>query len=137
MNTPEKLKMLGFRKADPDAELKRVRPKAWQGISISPLYDRATKGDGGSVIWTGLCFDRKQFVAAFGGEPPPSPPTARAQPQRDRAKMALDALYPNGVPGRASKSDAELVLAVNIWLKNNELFEVSRESILRAAGRRK
>src|SRR5262249_5150938 len=65
MNTPEKLTMLGFRKADPDAELKSITPQAWQGLSINPLYDRATKGDGGPVIWTDLCFDRKQLIAAF------------------------------------------------------------------------
>jgi len=80
MNTPEKLTMWGFRKADPDAELKPVTPQAWQGLSINPLrgqpetdlkavgyrreYGAATKGESGRVIWTGLCFDRKQFVAA-------------------------------------------------------------------------
>jgi hypothetical protein len=37
MNTPEKLTMWGFRKADPDAELKPVTPQAWQGLSINPL----------------------------------------------------------------------------------------------------
>jgi len=29
--------MWGFRKADPDAELKSVTPQAWQGLSINPL----------------------------------------------------------------------------------------------------
>jgi hypothetical protein len=88
-NTPEKLTMWGFRKADPDAELKPVTPQAWQGLSINPLagqpetdlqavgyrreYGAATKGEYGPVIWTGLCFDRQQFVAAFvtgGGNGP-------------------------------------------------------------------
>jgi hypothetical protein len=97
MNTPEKLTMWGFRKADPDAELKPVTPRAWQGLSINPLagqpeadleavgyrraYGAATKGEYGPVIWTGLCFDRKQLVAAFvtgGGNGPPTPtPAAR------------------------------------------------------------
>jgi hypothetical protein len=81
MNTPEKLTMWGFRKADPDAELKPVTPQAWQALSINPLrgqpetdlkavgrrreYGAATKGEYGPVIWTGLCFNRKQFAAAF------------------------------------------------------------------------
>ena len=81
MNTPEKLTMWGFHRADPNAELKRITPQAWQGLSINPLagqpeadlnavgyrreYGAATKGEYGPVIWTGLCFDRKQFVAAF------------------------------------------------------------------------
>ena len=95
MNTPEKLTMWGFRKGDPDAELKAVSPQAWQGLSINPLagqpeadlkavgyrreYGAATKGEYGPVIWTGLCFNRKQFVAAVsgvdllpGGNGPPS-----------------------------------------------------------------
>ena len=37
MNTPEKLTMWGFHKADPDAKLKRITPQAWQGLSIIPL----------------------------------------------------------------------------------------------------
>jgi hypothetical protein len=97
MNTPEKLTMWGFRKADPDAELKPITPQAWQGLSINPLagqpeadlkalgrrreYGAATKGEYGPVIWTGLCFDRKQFVAASvtggGNGPPTHTPVAR------------------------------------------------------------
>ena len=85
MNTPEKLMMWGVRKADPDAELKSITPQAWQGqgLSINPLYDRATKGDGGPVIWTGLCFDREQFVAATdsqGGRNGPPAHTPEARP---------------------------------------------------------
>jgi hypothetical protein len=88
-NTPEKLTMWGFRKTDPDAELKPITPQAWQGLSINPLagqpetdlkavgrrreYGVATEGECGPSIWTGLCFNRKQFVAAFvtgGGNRP-------------------------------------------------------------------
>ena len=103
MNPPEKLTIWGFRKADPDAELKPVTPQAWQGLSINPLagqpeadlealgrrreYGAATKGKYGSVIWTGLCFDRRQFVAATtataGGNGPPSlAPAAQPVPQQ-------------------------------------------------------
>jgi hypothetical protein len=167
MNTPEKLTMWGFRKADPDAELKPVTPQAWQGLSINPLagqpetdlkalgrrreYGAATKGEYGPVIWTGLCFDRKQFVAASvtggGNGPPthtpgawptqPAERTPRAQPARERAQRALDELYPNGVPDQISKSNAELVSAVNAQIKKRRQQGVSRDTILRAAGRRK
>ena len=97
MNTPDKLTMLGFPKADQSGELKPVTPQAWQGLSINPLagqpeadlnavgyrreYGAATKGEYGPVIWTGLCFDRKQFVAAFvtggGNRPPTHTPAAQ------------------------------------------------------------
>jgi hypothetical protein len=167
MNTPEKLTMWGFRKADPDAELKPITPQAWQGLSINPLagqpeadlkavghrreYGAATRGEYGPVIWTGLCFDRNQFDAAFvigGGSEPPThtpaaPPTQprertpRRQPLRERARRALDELYPNGVPDQINKSDAELVRAVNAQIKQRGQNGLSHDTILRAAGRRK
>jgi hypothetical protein len=112
MNTPDKLTMLGFPKADQSGELKPVTPQAWQGLSINPLagqpeadlkavgyrreYGAATKGEYGPVIWTGLCFDRKQFVAAFvtgGGNGPPTQ-TPAAQPTQ-----------PAGRRGTAPKAD--------------------------------
>ena len=167
MKTPKKLTMWGIRKADRDAELKRVTPQAWQVLSINPLagqpeadlkavgyrreYGAATKGDGGPVIWTGLCFERKQFVEAFvtggGNGPPTHTPAARptkprertprAQPARERARRALHECYPNGVPDDVSVSDAELVSAVNAKIKKREQKGLSRDTILRAAGRRK
>jgi hypothetical protein len=144
MNTPEKLTMWGvqFRKADPDAELKPITPQAWQGLWINPLYNRATNGEYGKVIWTGLCFDRKQLVAAFGGgnEPTTHTPAARLtrrQPFRERAFSHLAERYPNGVPDRSSKSDAALVRAVKNQIKKRGELDISRDTILRAAGRRK
>jgi hypothetical protein len=167
MNTPEKLTMWGFHKADPDAKLKRITPQAWQGLSINPLagqpeadlnavgyrreYGAATKGKYGPVIWTGLCFDRKEFFAAFvtgaGSGPPTHTPAARPtqprertprrQPLRERARRALHECYPNGVPDDVSVSDAELVSAVNAKIKKREQKGLSRDTILRAAGRRK
>jgi len=167
MNTPDKLTMWGFRKADPDAELKPVTPQAWQGLSINPLdgqpeadlkavgrrreYGAATKGEYGPVIWMGLCFNRKQFVAAFvtgggNGSPTHTPAarptqprerTPRRQPLRERARRALDERYPNGIPDQTSVSDAELVIAVNVQIRKRGQKAVSRDTILRAAGRLK
>jgi len=167
MNTPEKLTMWGIRKADRDAELKPVTPQAWQVLSIDPLYGqpeadlravgyrreygRATKGDGGPVIWEGLCFDRKQLVAAFmtgaGNGPSTHTPAAqptqprertpRKQPLRERARRALNELYPSGVPDPISKTNAELVRAVGAHLVTKREKCLSRDTILRAAGRRK
>src|SRR6516165_8016394 len=103
MNTPEKLTMLGFYKGDP--ELKPITPQAMAGLSINPLrgqlktdlkavgyrreYGAATKGDeDGPVIWTGLCFDRKQLVEAFvtgaGNGPPTHTPAAQPTQPRER-----------------------------------------------------
>ena len=167
MNNPEKLRMWGFREGDPDAELKAVTPQAWQALSINPLagqpeadlkalgrrreYGAATKGEYGPLIWTGLCFDRKQFVAASvtacDNAPPTHTPavrppqprerTLRRQPARERARRALDELYPNGIPDQISKSNAELVRVVNVRIKKRKQQGVSHDTILRAAGRRK
>jgi len=103
------------------------------------------------VIWTDLCFDRKQFVTAFvtgdGNEPPihtpavqPTQPrerTPRKRLLRERARRALSERYPSGVPDRASVSDVELVFAVNVRIEKSGQNTVSRETILRAAGRLK
>jgi hypothetical protein len=165
MSTPEKLTMWGFRQGDPDAEVKPVTPQAWQALSIKPLagqpetdlqalgysreYGAATKGEYGPVIWTGLCFDRRQFVAAFvtgsGSGPPthtpavrPTQPRARKQrrrPSRERAESAINELYPHGIPN--DRSDAELVSAVEAKIRERKQKTVSADTILRAAGRRK
>jgi hypothetical protein len=100
--------------------------------------------------FTGLCFDRKQFVAAVtggGNGPPTHAPAARPtqprertprrQPLRERARKALDELYPNGVPDPISKSNAELVSAVDAHIAAKRETCLSRDTILRAAGRLK
>jgi hypothetical protein len=147
----ETLTMWGLRKADRDAELKRVSPQAWQVFSINPLYDRATKGDGGPVIWTDLCFDRKEFAAAFatgGGNGPPTHTqaaqptqlgerTPQKRPLRERARSALNKLYPKGDPDQVSVSDAELISAVKAQINKEGKKGLSDDTILRAAGRRK
>src|SRR5262249_22502228 len=107
----EQLTMWGFREADRDAELKPVTPQAWQVLSINPLYDRATKGDDSPVIWTGLCFDRKQLVAAFvtgGGDGPPkaraAKPDANAEQEMTNYLEALVRSNPDIRPDDAWES---------------------------------
>jgi hypothetical protein len=166
-NTPEKLTMWGFRQGDLDAELKAVTPHAWQALWINPLggqpeadlkavgyrreYGEATKGEYGPLIWTGLCFDRKQLVAAFvtgsgSGSPTHTPAARPMQPRarkprrqqlRERARRALAERFPDGIPDKNTKSDAELVSAVNAQIKKSGMQEVSRDTILRAARRLK
>jgi hypothetical protein len=150
MSTPKKLEMQGFYKND--AKLKPVTREDWQGLSINPLrgqpktdlkavgyrreYGAATEGDEyGPVIWTGLCFDRKQFVAAFTPPTQPCERPPRTRPLRERAQRALSELYPAGVPDQIT--DAELVKAVRRHIVGHGGRPVSRETILRAAGRLK
>jgi hypothetical protein len=61
----------------------------------------------------------------------------RARPQRERAKDAIDALWPNGVPPQSELRNASLLKRVNDHLKKNGHPEpISNDSILRAAGRK-
>ena len=85
------------------------------------------------------------FVTGGGNGPPTHTPAARPtqprertprkQPARERARRALDELYSNGVHDQISKSNAELVSAVNAQIKKRGQQDVSRDTILRAAGR--
>lgn len=75
----------------------------------------------------------------------PTAPQSEKQPKRKRrenpklkvAKIANDALWPNGPPPTHELPNALLDRHVNTWLKENGLPEVSRDTVLRAAGRRK
>jgi hypothetical protein len=58
----------------------------------------------------------------------------RSQPERNRAKSAVAALYPDGVPGTVS--DVRLCKAVKDWCQKNGQPDISEDTILRAAGRR-
>ena len=61
----------------------------------------------------------------------------RGNPARDSAQRAIDALYASGVPDQATISNARLCRAAGEWLKRNGYTNVSNDTILRAAGRRK
>jgi hypothetical protein len=61
----------------------------------------------------------------------------RGNPARVAARRAIDALYPNGVPDQANISNARLCRATGEWLKRNGYANISDDTILRAAGRRK
>jgi hypothetical protein len=65
-----------------------------------------------------------------------SPHHTRGQPARERAQIAIKALYPQGVPDPASEPNVLLCRKVGNWLKERSLPGVSDPTILRAAGRR-
>ena len=60
----------------------------------------------------------------------------RSRPAFDRARRALTALYPGGVPPQAEEPNAILFRRVGDWLKANKLLDVSDDTILRAVGPR-
>jgi hypothetical protein len=61
----------------------------------------------------------------------------RVQPARERAKKAVDAIYGSNIPDQANEPNTMLCKNVGAKLKELNLPDVSDETILRAAGRRK
>lgn len=61
----------------------------------------------------------------------------RTRPTFDRAKKALKELYPDGVPDQADLPNAVLCRQVGVKLREAGQPDVSDDTILRAAGRRK
>jgi hypothetical protein len=68
------------------------------------------------------------------GGPPERQRQPRSQPARKLAKNAIAALYPNGVPD--IESNKRLYKAVGDWCQQKG-WNISDDTILRAAGRRK
>jgi hypothetical protein len=62
----------------------------------------------------------------------------RSRPEGDRAKRALNAIYPNGVPDQGLVSNTDLHKKVNNWLKAEGVrADISYRTVLRAADRDK
>lgn len=59
------------------------------------------------------------------------------RPMRERAEMAIAAIFPEGLPHPAIEPNASLCRKVAYWLKRNHSLDVKDDTILRAAGRRK
>jgi hypothetical protein len=72
--------------------------------------------------------------------PNPSPPTgprAKSSPALDRAKRAISELYGDRIPQQTDEPNVTLCREVGKRLKATEQHNVSDDTILRAAGRRK
>jgi hypothetical protein len=160
MNTPEKLTMWGVRKTDPNVELKRVTPPAWQALSINPLPGHleddgwVIKYEDDAAIWTDLCFNRKQFVAASvtgsgNGPPTHTPaarPTQRAGRRGTRPKADWSAIEEaftrevakRGMPDETNDDDWQRQADVERWLSDiliGERVESISEATLRRRAR--
>ena len=84
--------------------------------------------------------DEVEAEPASAGHGAPEPQQRRrgkSQPALERARGAIKELYPDGVPGQATEPNASLCRQVSVKLKEAKLPNVSDDTILRAAGRRK
>jgi 7-cyano-7-deazaguanine synthase in queuosine biosynthesis len=74
---------------------------------------------------------------AAGHGPHERPRRGKSKPALERARGAINELYPRGAPGQAVEPNANLCRRVSENLKQAGLPDVSDDTILRAAGRRK
>jgi hypothetical protein len=65
------------------------------------------------------------------------PERAKSRPAFDRAQRVIGEVYPGGIPDQATLPNASLCQRVGAKLKEAKLPDVSNDTILRAAGRRK
>ncbi|BCG91413.1 hypothetical protein [Mesorhizobium sp. 131-2-1] len=66
-----------------------------------------------------------------------APKRRNRRPQdQDRVKPFLDDLWPHGIPDRSTLKDADLIKAVGRAMENKKQIVPSRETLLRAAGRK-
>jgi hypothetical protein len=68
---------------------------------------------------------------------PPQRRRGKSRPARERARGVIKELYPDGVPGQATEPNAHLCRRVSAKLKEAKLPDVSDDTILRVARRRK
>jgi hypothetical protein len=66
-----------------------------------------------------------------------SPRKSGTRPAFERAKRALGSIYSNGVPDQIAEPNKILVGRVGAWLEEKTMRAVGKDTILRAAGRRK
>ena len=84
--------------------------------------------------------DEVEAEPASAGHGAPEPQQRRhgkSRPALERAQGVIKELYPDGVPDQASQPNASLCRQVGVKLKEAKLPNVSDDTILRAAGRRK
>jgi hypothetical protein len=75
--------------------------------------------------------------AGHGAPEPQQRRRGKTRPALERAQGVIKELYPDGVPDQASEPNASLCRQVSVKLKEAKLPNVSDDTILRAAGRRK
>jgi hypothetical protein len=81
--------------------------------------------------------DVTNVLCVPGESDEPTERASRSRPTRERAQQAISELYPQGVPSPTVLPNAVLCRRVGEKLKELGVGDVSDDSILRAAGRRK
>ena len=131
---------VGLAPTDFDWESSRPR-EAW---IVSPGIHRIRQGHW-YLAWIELRVDDVIRVLCRGRAPTEQAPPAsrksakpkRSRPARERAERVINELFPRGVPDSAELPNTALFAKVGKKLKELRFYDVSNETILRAAGRRR
>jgi hypothetical protein len=121
--------------------LKKISPRDWQechaGCGRFALYEPGRRLPRFTHIEFETAGIEREFGAATRGLARPRP-HHHSSPVLDRAKRALDDIYPHGVPNQATEPNKSLYNKGVEWLKQKNLSSViSERTFLRAAGRSK
>ena len=105
---------------------KRIEPSEWRQREI----DLMTDSDGCKYF---VSISKTDLLAWLDKKAVGKPKPVGKRP-RDVAKQAINELWPNGIPD--TLTNGSLVKKVGDWLKQHNVRDISRETILRAAGLR-
>lgn len=105
--------------------------RGWENRSLDLI--EVSTADVTNVLIAGAGVSASTSKGAGGS----AQPIEKSRPTIERARRAIDELYPDGVPDQATEPNVSLCRRVAAKLKDAKLPPVSDDTILRAAGRRK
>jgi hypothetical protein len=113
------------------ANFKRLPADAWPLLDVKNWETGVAVAPDGTAYWSihAAPTRTQAFVARSHA--------GSRQPTRERARLAIESLYPTGIPNPATEPNARLCQKVQGWLKENGMPTAGDDSVLRAAGRRK
>jgi hypothetical protein len=121
--------------AKPSREATPVIDTAIQKSNVTAGQESAADERPHSV--SDAAIEKSKITAGWQENAVAGRPRARRSPSRERAEVALRAVYPQGIPDQATEPNVSLCRRVGQHLKESRLPGVSDDTTLRAAGRRR
>jgi len=113
------------------ADFKRLPADAWPLLHVRNWETGLAVAPDGTAYWSlHAAPTQTQTVVARSH-------AGTRRPTRERARLAIESLYPTEIPNPSTEPNARLCQKVQGWLKKNGMPTAGDDSILRAAGRRK
>jgi hypothetical protein len=109
-------------------------------MAVAPSHVRVVASIGSRTDPLRAWLDRETKITTVEGtivHDGAPPKRAKSLPTLERARCAIQETYPGGVPSQSSEPNVNLCRRIGEKLKRSGLPNVSNDTILRAAGRRK